>query len=155
MRSAERFEAAYDALLTLSHNEPIVDRGHMVPNADMERSEAAMINTYMFSNMVPQHDRFNQQIWAHFENRVRQWTRRQGEVYVITGVVLDGDGDGVRDNDANADRVQPLDNVAIPTHYYKILTRDLPNERIDMLTILLDHGDMSPSGASARDQLLT
>jgi DNA/RNA endonuclease G (NUC1) len=27
----------------------------MVPNADMRRSESAMINTYMFSNMAPQH----------------------------------------------------------------------------------------------------
>lgn len=55
------------AAFCADYNEPIFDRGHMVPNADMERSEAAMINTYMFSNMVPQHDRFNQQIWAHFE----------------------------------------------------------------------------------------
>ena len=37
------------------------DRGHLVPRADMNRSEAAMINTFMFTNMAPQIGRrFNQ-----------------------------------------------------------------------------------------------
>lgn len=49
------------------YSEPIFDRGHMVPNADMVRGESAMINTYMFTNMAPQHDRFNQVIWARLE----------------------------------------------------------------------------------------
>ncbi len=31
----------------------------MLPNASMERSLWAMINTYMFSNMTPQHPEFN------------------------------------------------------------------------------------------------
>ena len=56
-----------DAAFCADYEEPIFDRGHMVPNADMVRSEAAMINTYIFSNMVPQHDRFNQVIWSRLE----------------------------------------------------------------------------------------
>jgi DNA/RNA endonuclease G (NUC1) len=39
----------------------VFDRGHMVPNASMERSLWAMINTYMFSNMTPQHPEFNRE----------------------------------------------------------------------------------------------
>lgn len=49
------------------YEEPIFDRGHMVPSADMTRSEAAMINTYMFSNMAPQYGAFNRGIWAYLE----------------------------------------------------------------------------------------
>ena len=147
------------AAFCADYAEPLFDRGHMVPNADMERSEAAMINTYMFLNMVPQRARFNQQIWAHLEGRVRAWTLVQGEIYVITGAVFDQDGDGARDADTAATRMASNNGdmrVAVPTHYYKILARQLPNERIDTLTILLVHDNTSaPSGSTARDQLLT
>ena len=51
--------------------EPVFDRGHLVPRADMNRSEQAMINTFVFSNMAPQHAKFNQNLWAALENRVR------------------------------------------------------------------------------------
>ena len=36
------------------------DRGHTVPNADMNRSKVAQANTYLLSNMTPQHLRFNE-----------------------------------------------------------------------------------------------
>ena len=54
----------------------------------------------------------------------------------------------MRDADSDAELVQPEDRTAIPTHYYKILTRDLPNQRIDTLTIMLEHVDASPTGAT-------
>ena len=65
------------------YDEPIYGRGHMVPNADMKRSEAAMINTYKFSNMVPQHGEYNRKIWDCLEGSVRDWARTKGEIYII------------------------------------------------------------------------
>ena len=76
------------------YEEPTFDRGHMVPNADMVRSEAAMINTYMFSNMVPQHGRFNRQIWSRLERHVRDWAMTRENIYVVTGAIFDRDGNG-------------------------------------------------------------
>ena len=78
------------------------DRGHLVPRGDMNRSESAMINTFMFTNMAPQIGvGFNRGLWRHFESRVRKWARDHREVYVITGSIFDRDGDGVRDDDAD------------------------------------------------------
>src|ERR1043165_3450174 len=79
------------------YDEPMFDRGHMVPNADMERSEAAMINAYIFSNMTPQYKNFNRGVWEKLERMVRDWARVRGKVYVISGAVFDRDNDGKKD----------------------------------------------------------
>lgn len=144
-----------EAAFCEDYDEPIFDRGHMVPNASMERTEAAMINTYMFSNMVPQHDEFNRGHWARLESHVRKWAERFGEIYVISGAIFDLDGDGQRDANIDARSVAPRNRVAIPTHFYKIIIRDRPNEPVESMTFLLEHVDTSPDGAVAKDALLT
>lgn len=131
------------------YEEPLFDRGHMVPNADMVRSEAAMINTYMFTNMCPQHDRFNRGIWSRLESRVRKWAKTKGEIYVISGAVFDKDSDEKRDDDSDAIRMKSNNNnerVAIPTHFYKIILHERPNGFIESMTFLLPHTDSSPIG---------
>lgn len=136
------------------YDEPIFDRGHMVPNADMKRSEAAMINTYMFSNMTPQQANLNQRIWSYFEKYVRALAKIRGEIFVITGAVFDKDGDGKRDPDNNADRVQPRDRVAIPTHYYKIILFQRSNGFIETMTVLLPHTNKKITGSVKSDKYL-
>ena len=138
-----------DAAFCQDYLEPVFDRGHMVPNADMVRSEVAMINTYMFSNMCPQHDRFNRGIWARLESRVRDWARSKRQIYVITGSVFDQDGDQRRDDDGDAMRMESTNGnmrVAIPTHFYKIILHEKPNGFIESMTFLLPHEDSSPPG---------
>lgn len=120
------------------------DRGHMVPNADMRRSEAAMINTYMFTNMCPQFPRFNQDIWAWLEGFVRDWAEEKGAIYIITGAVFDRDGDGQRDADFEANHTKETTDVAVPTHFYKIILNVHQNGFIEALTVLLPHSEDSP-----------
>ncbi len=128
------------------YQEPVFDRGHMVPNADMTLSEAAMINTYMFSNMVPQHDKFNRGIWARLEGFVRDWAALRGEIYVITGAIFDKDSDGTRDSDSDATLMAPRNRVAVPTHFYKIILHERPDGFIESMSFLLPHEDKSASG---------
>lgn len=107
-----------------------LDRGHMVPSADMTRSERAMINTYVLSNMAPQHPQFNRQLWRALEARVRSLAEHYGTIYVMTGAVFDQDGDGVRDADSDAERAQPSSGdikAAIATHFYKIVVAPIGN----------------------------
>ena len=118
------------------------DRGHLVPRADMNRSEAAMINTFMFTNMAPQiGEDFNRDLWAHFERRVRKWAKDRREIYVISGSIFDRDGDGVRDadDDPNKEVTEPGSEVAVPSHFFKIVITDKPNEDIDAIAVILPH----------------
>lgn len=130
------------------YDEPVFDRGHMVPNGDMQRSEAAMINTFILSNIVPQLPRMNRGLWAGLEGRVRGWARARGEIFIITGVVFDRDGDGRRDRDDDARRMAPFFDVAIPTHFYKIVVQRRPDGTLDTITILIPHRSNFPSNTN-------
>ena len=135
------------------------DRGHLVPRADMNRSEAAMINTFMFTNMAPQIGiGFNRGFWAHFESRVRKWAKDRREIYVITGSIFDRDNNGVRDadDDPNKEVTEPGSEVAVPSHFFKIVMTDLPNQSVDSIAIILPHEvfTFATSAAALKDQEL-
>lgn len=125
------------------YEEPVFDRGHMFPSADGNRGRFVMTNTFIFSNMAPQHDRFNRGIWARLEDRVRAWAIVADGVYVVTGAVFDKNDDGERDADADVDLVSPTNRVGIPTHFYKIILHVRPSGFIDTISILLPHLDQN------------
>lgn len=150
--------AAGTGALCSDYEEPVFDRGHMVPNADMTRSLNAMLNTYMFTNMAPQHDKFNRVIWARLEGYVRDWARQKGEIFVITGAVFDHDDDSDRDADSDAETMegtdQGTDRVAIPSHFYKIILHEKPNSFIEVMAFLLPHEDKSIKGKKNAEKFL-
>jgi len=121
------------------------DRGHMVPNADMNRSKVAQANTYFLSNMTPQYSRFNQGVWANFEGKVRNWAKKYDRIYVISGSVFDIDNDEKFDAVADAEWKRPTKRVAIPSHYYKIVVRERPNGDLEPLAALLPHVKKDPA----------
>lgn len=128
------------------YEERTYDRGHMVPRADMNRTEAAMVNTYVFSNMVPQHNRFNQQIWSTLEGFVRDWATVKGEIYVISGAIFDRDESGERDPDDLVNRLPFRGRVAVPSHFYKIIIHERADGFMETMAIVLRHHDWSPPG---------
>lgn len=130
-----------DAAFCEDYEEPVFDRGHMVPRGSMNRTQRSMINTFMFTNMVPQHADFNRKIWKWLEEDVRCWARSSGsrEIYVITGAVFDRLHDGERDPDDEADRVAPRMRVAVPTDFYKIVLHERPSGFIDTISLMLPH----------------
>jgi endonuclease G len=101
-----------------------MDRGHMVASADMTRSERAMVNTYVFSNIAHQYPAFNRSLWRDLEIRVRAMARLRGEIHVMTGAVFDHDRDGLPDAPAAAPypvtKTGPSD-AARASHFYKIV----------------------------------
>lgn len=139
------------------YEEDIFDRGHMVPNADLNRGRLPQANSFIFSNMVPQHDLFNQGIWARLESKVRAWARVADGVYVVTGSIFDKDTNSQRDADADADLVAPTNRVAIPTHFYKIILHVRPSGFIDTISFILPHLDESVGSTNPylRDHIAT
>lgn len=126
--------------------EPTFDQGHLAPNADFKRTESMMINTYIYSNITPQHKNFNEHTWERLETLVRMWAAKRGDLFVITGAVFDQNGDNVRDADNLAQRVPPRNRVAIPTHFYKIIFRKHLLAADDSIAILLPHENAKHTG---------
>lgn len=123
-RSDPRLDVESGSAMCRTYRGSGMDRGHMVPSADMTRSEPAMVNTYVLSNMAPQYPRFNRQLWRALEIKVRHMVKKYGTIYVMTGAIFDRDGDGVRDADADALRATPSSGTltaAIATHFYKVV----------------------------------
>ncbi len=87
------------------------DRGHLAPAADMAFSEQAMADSFFYSNMSPQHPKFNRGIWKKLEEQVRHFAVREEEVYVVTGPVLPKE---------KTITIGP-NQVTVPTHYYKVV----------------------------------
>lgn len=88
------------------------DRGHLCPAGDRKFSEQAYNETFYTSNISPQDRAFNAGVWNRLEIQVRSWARRYGEVFVVTGGVLEEGLEEIGEED-----------VDVPRYYYKILAR--------------------------------
>jgi endonuclease G len=126
--------------------EPTFDQGHLAPNADFKTTEAMMINTYVYSNITPQHKNFNEHTWERLETLVRMWASKRGDLFVVTGAVFDQNGDNSRDADNLTQRVPPHNRVAIPTHFYKIIFQKHLLSADESIAILLPHDDAKHTG---------
>lgn len=66
-------------------------RGHMAPAADFKWSDKAMTETFYYTNICPQDAQLNNRYWATLENKVRNWAKHFGRVYVVTGPIVSPD----------------------------------------------------------------
>jgi len=87
------------------------DKGHLCPAADMAFSEKAIDETFFMSNISPQVPGFNTGIWRELEELTRDWARRFGQLYIVTGPML---------------RQQSLgqigfSKVTVPSYFFKVL----------------------------------
>lgn len=90
------------------------DRGHQLPSGDRQASNELNAQTFYMSNITPQLDRLNQDMWARLETQVRA-NKCSDTLYVVTGAYF-GAGAGT-----TADGVG--NSVPIPTNYFKVLLR--------------------------------
>ncbi len=66
------------------------DRGHMAPSGDMSTPEA-QAESFSLANMVPQDPGSNRCLWEGVESAVRELAVREGEVWVLTGPLFQGE----------------------------------------------------------------
>lgn len=88
------------------------DRGHLLPAGDRRFSEQAYNETFYTSNISPQDKDFNAGIWNRLEQQVRFWCKKYGQLFVVTGGVLEDDLPQIGDED-----------VDVPRTYYKIVMK--------------------------------
>ena len=111
---------------TTDYLEPVFDRGHLASDADLKDNFVHQLNSYMMSNMSPQHCRFNRGVWLSLEHLTRRWAEKYGEIIVTSGAVFDRDGMVGRDTDEDAVRMRSNNGrqrVAVPSHFYKVIVR--------------------------------
>ena len=87
------------------------DRGHLAPSADFRWSKTAISESYLYSNMSPQHPDLNRKIWAELENKLREVVYREKEqLWVVTGGILR----------PGLDHIGIHNEVSIPKYFYKV-----------------------------------
>ncbi len=92
--------------------------GQLVPVEDMLFSEEAAIETFYYSNIVPQKPAFNKYMWNKMADIIRAWAKECDTLYIVSGPVL-------------ADAPFPTfgeNKVGIPTRFYKVVL-DLKGNR--------------------------
>lgn len=87
------------------------DRGHMLPAGDFKCCQDLMNETFYMSNICPQVPDFNRGIWENIESRIRGWSVRDEELYVVTGPVLTK---GMK-------TIGRYNEVAVPKSFFKIV----------------------------------
>lgn len=111
------------------------DRGHLAPAANHKGSLDEMRDTFFLSNMSPQEPQFNRGYWSKVEKYVRDLTKSNEVVEVITGPLYlpkeEADGSKwvkyrvIGDND-----------VAVPTHFFKVVVLSSKGKKEDIAYIL-------------------
>ena len=76
----------------------------------MKGSKTAMEQCFYMSNISPQKSEFNGGVWRELEELVREWTKEEKELYIVTGPVLPY---GLKRFGKN--------KVGIPRHFYKVI----------------------------------
>ncbi len=92
-------------------------RGHMAPDAAIQAQygQGALLETYLMSNIIPQHGDLNGGIWRELEEHAREKLSQDdtdgkeiNDLFVITGPAFIEDLDKIGDG------------VVVPSHSYKI-----------------------------------
>ena len=83
-------------------------RGHMAPAGDMKWNRRAMRETFLLTNICPQHYDLNAGVWEDLESALRSRAKQWGSVYIVCGPVV---GNGYRTIGRN--------RVCVPQRFFK------------------------------------
>lgn len=120
------------------------DRGHMVPNSaiNTQYGQLAQLETFLMSNICPQHRELNRRLWQTLEHRiVNNYAPARDHIWVISGPIFEQDIGQIR-------------GIEIPSHFFMILVDvgSWPNYR--SYTLAFRFPQRPPSGAEL-NQFLT
>lgn len=108
------------------------DRGHLAAAGNHKHSQLHIEETFRLSNMAPQVGKgFNRDAWNNLERYVRKLTKTHINVYVCTGPLYlpkkEADGKKYVKYQVIGDN-----NVAVPTHFYKVIVAETPEHKFEM-----------------------
>ena len=86
------------------------DKGHAAPDGDLSWSQIVEYESFLMTNMYPQHGSLNRGIWKLLETSVRGWAVQQNQSFTIYVGAFYGQGDEFIGK-----------GVIVPHGYYKIV----------------------------------
>jgi endonuclease G len=93
------------------------DKGHMSPDGDLSWDQQVEYESFLMTNMSPQHGSLNRGIWKLLETSIRGWAVQRNQSYTIyVGGVYD----------AQDPRIGT--GVVVPHGFYKIVINNQTNE---------------------------
>lgn len=95
-----------------------VDRGHMIPAADVKWNPEAMKASHLLSNICPQDHRLNAGAWANLENNCRSWAIRDSAIVIICGPVL---------TDRMPRTIGKANKIPVPERFFKVVLSPYSN----------------------------
>ena len=101
-------------------------KGHLVPDLDLRYSATAEKETFYYSNVSPQIDKFNTGVWKRLENKVRSLSVREGSIVVVTGPIFPISG-GTKLGDM----------IMVPKKFFKVIYSEGPQPK--MIGFIIPH----------------
>jgi endonuclease G len=86
------------------------DKGHAAPDGDLSWSEQVEYESFLMTNMYPQHGSLNRGIWKLLETSIRGWAVQRNQAFTIYVGAIYGPGNESIGN-----------GVIVPHAYYKIV----------------------------------
>lgn len=93
------------------------DKGHAAPDGDLSWSEIVEYESFLMTNMYPQHGSLNRGIWKLLETSVRGWAVQRNQPYTIFVGAFYGPGDESIGK-----------SVIVPHGFYKIVINNATKE---------------------------
>lgn len=93
------------------------DKGHAAPDGDLSWSQQVEYESFLMTNMYPQHGSLNRGIWKLLETSVRGWAVQLNQPYTIYVGALYGQGDAFIGK-----------GVIVPHGFYKIVINNSTKE---------------------------
>jgi len=93
------------------------DKGHAAPDGDLSWSQQVEYESFLMTNMYPQHGSLNRGIWKLLETSVRGWAVQTNQSYTIFVGAFYGAGDEYIGK-----------GVIVPHGYYKIVINNATGE---------------------------
>lgn len=106
-------------------------RGHMAPAADMKWDSLAMLESFYFTNCVPQVAGLNNGRWNQLEMKTRALARDYGRVYVVCGPIYQ-ESDTIRIGN---------NGVAVPSACFKALLVPKEDSFSAIAFVMLNQGE--------------
>lgn len=93
------------------------DKGHAAPDGDLSWSQIVEYESFLMTNMYPQHGSLNRGIWKLLETSIRGWAVQRNQPYTIYVGAFYGQGDDFIGN-----------GVIVPHGFYKIVINNATGE---------------------------